>query len=142
MRFGGDAFLRAWLELPRPLRYLRDLKAHAIPAGVAPPTHKSLQSMDSYLLSCIEVSLVINLKSNYIKCKENNSSWTIYNDRTTYLHYKRRIEAEADGDSRWISESLRPWTERSEGSGSSRAHGKASGSWSFNPHPLTPSTYT
>ena len=30
-----DAFLRAWLELPRPLRYLRDLKTHAIPAGVA-----------------------------------------------------------------------------------------------------------
>ncbi|PIC76595.1 hypothetical protein CSV74_09885 [Sporosarcina sp. P19] len=43
LRFGGDAFQRAWLEPPRPLRYLRGLKAHAIPAGVAPPTLQSLQ---------------------------------------------------------------------------------------------------
>ncbi|PID02536.1 hypothetical protein CSV67_07820 [Sporosarcina sp. P2] len=32
----GDAFLRAWLEPPRPLRSLRGLKAHADPPGVAP----------------------------------------------------------------------------------------------------------
>ncbi len=32
----GDAFRRAWLEPPRPLRSLRGLKAHADPLGVAP----------------------------------------------------------------------------------------------------------
>ncbi|PIC73842.1 hypothetical protein CSV76_07990 [Sporosarcina sp. P17b] len=56
--FRADAFLRAWLEPPRPLRYLWGLKTHAIPAGVAARNENPGNVRNMYVLLLIKVMIV------------------------------------------------------------------------------------